>query len=102
MPEFFTFQSFLMWATSAVGLGIIVPFLVGVIKNYVRLEGMAAIGVTLGVSVVVAICGTLLLEYQIYTYIEQYWFLILAVIGVTFGSSQAVYHLAPRTSNRDA
>lgn len=99
MNDFPTAQTFLLWLTSAAGLGVAVPFLVNFIKKYWKLEGWQALLLTLGVAIVVGGGATLLLQFGMYEYLEDYWGLIVAVITVTFGSSQAVYHLAPRTSN---
>jgi uncharacterized SAM-binding protein YcdF (DUF218 family) len=103
MSSFLTAQDFLIWLTSASGLGVAVTFIVGLIKRYWEVEGELAFLLTAVVAVVIGGGASLLLQYEVYQYIEQYWGLLLAIIAavgggaITLGSSQLVYHLAPRT-----
>ena len=108
MSSFLTAQDFLIWLTSAGGLGVAVPFIVSLIKRYWKVEGELAFLLTAVVALVIGGGATLLLQFEVYQYVEQYWGLLLAIIAaisggvVTLGSSQLVYHLAPRTSkNKD-
>jgi len=107
MSSFLTAQDFLIWLASASGLGVAVPFIVGLIKRYWKVEGELAFLLTVAVAVVIGGGATVLLNFEVYQYVEQYWGLILAVIAavgggaITLGSSQLIYHSAPRTSKRD-
>jgi len=100
MSEMTTAQEFLLWLTSAAGLGVAVPFIVSLVKKYVKVEGWQAMLLTLLIAIVLGGGAVLVLETGAYVYLEQYWGLIVAVITVVFGSSQAVYHLAPRTGRK--
>lgn len=106
MSKFLTAQDFLIWLTSATGLGLAVPFVVNLIKKYWNIDGKLAFLVTVAVAVVVGGGATVLLRYEVYQYIEEYWGLILAIISaisggaVSLASSQLVYHLAPRTTKK--
>lgn len=103
MKEFTTAQAFLVWLTSAAGLGVVVPFVVSLLKSKLKVDGWVAILLTLGVAILFGGGATLVLQFGLFEYVEPYWELIVAiatVVGsmVTFGSSQVVYHLAPRSS----
>ena len=105
MFDFVTAESFLVWLTSASGLGVAVLFVVKWIKSYLKLEGWQAFLATALVAILLGGGATLLIEYNMFDYIEPYWGLIVAIVsvvagsGVALGSSQLVYHLAPRTGD---
>jgi len=106
--ELSTAQRFLVWITSTAGLGVAVPFIVGAIKKlWPQLEGWAALLITLGVAVFVGGGATALLELGWYQYLEPYWGVIVAIVsvvlggGISFGTSQLIYHNAPRTGDGD-
>ena len=101
MEEMTTAQESLLWLTSAAGLGVAVPFVVNLIKKYIKVESWQAVLLTLLVAIIVGGGAVLVLETGAYVYLEQYWGLIVAVITVVFGSSQAVYHLAPRSGRKN-
>lgn len=96
-----TAQATLVWLTSAAGLGVAVPFVVSFIKRYLKVEGWQALLLTFAVAMLIGGGAMIALETGVYAYFEDYWPLLVAVIGVTFGSSQLVYHKAPRTSKRE-
>ena len=106
MGEFLTAKSFLVWLTSAAGLGVAVTFLMAGIKKYVDLDGWQAFGMVVFLAIVLGGGATLLIEYKMFQYIEEYWGLIIAILsviaggGVALGSSQLVYHKAPKTGEK--
>jgi len=103
MNEITTAQGFMLWLTSAAGLGVAVTFVVGLIKKvWPNLQGWAALGVTIGVAVLLGVGGTLALEFKVFEYIEPYWGVIIAIATVvgSFGTSQLLYHAAPRTGDK--
>lgn len=105
MGDFVSAKSFLVWLTSAAGLGVAVPFVMQAVKKYLPLEGWQAFLLTACVAIFLGGGATVLLEYGAFDYVEPYWDLIVAIIsvvaggGVALGSSQLVYHLAPRTGD---
>lgn len=103
MGEFLTAQSFVVWLTSTAGLGVGVTFLVGLIKKlWPNLEGWAAMAITIGVTILLGVGGTLVLEFGVLEYVEPYWGVIVAIATIIGGffTSQAIYHKAPVSSSR--
>ena len=103
MNEITTVQGFLLWLTSAAGLGVGVTFVVGLIKKLLpQLEGWAALGITLGVAILLGGGGTLALQMGWFKHIEPYWSVIVAIATVvgSFGTSQVLYHKAPISGDR--
>ena len=103
MNEITTAQGFLLWLTSAAGLGVGVTFVVGLIKKlWPQLEGWAAMAVTLGVAILLGGGATLMLQFGVFEYIEPYWGVIVAIATVVggFGTSQLIYHKAPVSGDR--
>ena len=103
MNEITTAQGFLLWLTSAAGLGVGVTFVVGLIKKlWPQLEGWAAMAVTLGVAILLGGGATLMLQLGVFAYIEPYWGVIVAIATVAggFGTSQLIYHKAPVSGDR--
>lgn len=102
MEELTTAQKFLLWLTSAGGLGVAVTFIVGQIKKlWPELEGWAALGITLGVAILLGGGATLALQLGWFEYVEPYWSVIVAIATVVggFATSQLLYHKAPASGN---
>lgn len=86
-----TAEAFVAYVLSPAGLGVIVSLILGLLKKYVKgfPEVMDKFGgyITVGVAAVVAVLGYLVSISGVIPIVENYWFLVVLV----FGMSQGVY-----------
>jgi hypothetical protein len=95
-----TAKNLLEFFVSAAGLSVVVVFVTQLAKKYLKWEDAYAKLLAVGSAAVVGVLAFFALQYELYSYVEQYWPLVVAFIGaVTYGGSQLLYSRMPTRGN---
>jgi hypothetical protein len=86
---------------SAAGLSVVVVFVTQLVKNYLKLEDLHARILAAVVAAVVGVAAFFGLKYEVYVYLEEYWPLVVALVGAIFGGAHLLYNKMPTTNGEE-
>lgn len=92
-------QAFLKFLVSAGGLSVIVIFVTQFIKDKLGWEDVYARVASAVVAVLVGVGASLVLKYELFVYMDEWWPLVVALVAAVFGGSQLLYHKLPTRNN---
>lgn len=99
ITEFFNIKFFLTWLMSMGGMGLVYNYTTQAVKKFLKWDNTHARLLSAGVALVLGTAAYFVLEYGVYTYIEDFWPLLVIWFSVTVGGwliSQLNYKAAKR------